>query len=118
MRSSIKLALALATGLSSVVAAEAADRFDGRWSVQLVTEQGGCDASYNWSVAVNNGQIQNGGFFVQTAGSIDPRGRVVLQVTHGSDVVAASGRASGQTAQGAWRSPTMQCSGAWRAERS
>ena len=119
MRSSIKLALPLALCLSSVaISAEASPSYDGTWSVQLITQQGKCDPSYSWSVAVNDGRIENAGFFVQTAGSIDRRGRVTLHVTHGADVVAAFGRALGQTAQGAWRSATLQCSGAWRAERS
>ena len=118
MRLSAKLAVILALGLAGTSAAQSANTFDGRWSVQLVTRQGNCDPTYSWSVAVSDGRIADTGMFVQAAGAIDERGRVRLQITHGSDIVAASGRASGPVAQGAWRSPTLQCSGAWRAERS
>ena len=119
MRRTTKLALSLALGvLGAAAAADASTPFDGHWSVQLVTRQGDCDPSYSWSVAVQDGRIDDAGMFVQAAGAIDRHGRVNLQITHGSDVVAASGRAKGVVAEGAWRSPTRQCSGAWRAQRS
>jgi hypothetical protein len=104
-------------GLCVASTAQAAGSFDGRWSVQLVTERGNCNPTYNWSVAVADGRIVDGGMFVQTAGDIDGRGRVRLQITHGNDVVAAFGKVAGEAGRGAWRSPTLQCSGAWTAQR-
>lgn len=118
MRSLTKLALLLAFGLAGSTAASASAHFDGQWSVELITQKGSCEPTYSWSVAVTDGRIADSGMFMQTAGSIDPRGRVHLQVTHGADVLAAAGAVSGQVGRGTWLSPTMQCSGAWRAVRS
>ena len=118
MRRTGQLALALAFATVGTCAASAATSFDGQWSVQLVTEKGKCDPSLSWSVAVADGRIADAGMFVQANGAIDHRGRVELRITHGADVVSASGRAVGAVAEGAWRSPTRQCSGAWRAQRS
>jgi hypothetical protein len=108
----------LALSLAGAASASAAGSFDGQWSVQLTTQHGDCDPSYSWSVAVTDGRISDAGMFMQAAGAIDRRGRVQIRIIHGSDVVAASGRVSGEFARGAWLSPTRQCSGAWSAQRS
>jgi len=118
MRLLTKLALAMAFASAATASAYASAPFDGTWSVQLTTQKGRCDPTYSWSVAVTDGRIDNDGMFLQAAGSIDHHGRVRLQVTHGADVLAATGAARGRYASGAWRSPTMRCSGAWRAARS
>jgi hypothetical protein len=118
MRIPTRLALPALTLLIAASSASAAGVYDGQWSVQLVTHEGSCSASYNWSVDVTDNRIADPGMFVQTAGEIDPRGRVVLHITHGSDIVAASGKIEGATARGAWRSPTSRCAGAWTAQRS
>ena len=118
MHTLTKLSLALALGFVGTTAANASAPFDGTWSVQLTTQKGHCDASYSWSVAVNDGRFTDAGLFMQAAGSINARGRVNLEVTHGSDVLAATGAVKGQIGRGDWRSPTMRCSGAWVAVRS
>jgi hypothetical protein len=118
MRPLTKLALLLALGFTGTTAAYASASFDGTWSVKLTTQKGHCDATYSWSVAVNDGRFVNGGSFMQAAGSIDPRGRVHLELTDGSDMLAAAGAVRGEVGHGTWLSPTMQCSGAWRAVRS
>jgi hypothetical protein len=113
--------LACACALASISAtlpASAGAPYDGKWAVALVTERGACDQAISWSVAVTDSRIQDSGMFVQSAGYVDGRGRVTLQLTHGSDVVAAAGSISGTVATGTWQSPTKQCSGHWRAVRS
>jgi hypothetical protein len=118
MRLPAKLALSAVTFVLAASSASAAGVYDGRWSVQLVTQRGTCVASYSWSVAVTDSRIDDRGMFLQSAGEIDPRGRVVLHITHGADVVAASGKVVGAVATGAWRSSTSRCAGEWSAQRS
>lgn len=115
-----KLIVCVVTLASSciILPAAAAGRYDGTWSVALTTERGACEATYTWRVAVTNGRIGNDDPFVQSAGYINKKGRVVLHVTYGSDVVAAAGALKGATGSGTWESPTSRCSGRWRAVRS
>ena len=107
---------ALAAGFVTAPAFAGAN-FDGTYSVAITTERGNCEAA-SWSVAVNGGRIADSGMFVQSAGYVDGRGRVILRVTHGSDILAAAGALNGETGGGTWQSPTRQCSGRWRAVRS
>jgi len=110
------LAVCLAALLASPVsAAFAGASYDGQWSVQLVTEKGGCDRSLSWDVGVAANRIADSGMLVQTSGAVDPQGRVRLLVINGSDRVSASGKLIGASGTGAWTSPTRSCSGHWRA---
>lgn len=102
----------------AILPAVAANRYDGTWSVALVTERGNCDAAYSWSVAVSDGRIDDNNFFVQSAGIVDGDGRVTFQLTHGSDRLAAAGAIQGATGSGTWQSPTSRCSGHWSATKS
>ena len=45
-------------GLALVVAgsANAQQPFDGRWSVEVITERGNCDHAYRYPLAVENGR--------------------------------------------------------------
>jgi hypothetical protein len=102
----------------AVLPAAAASRYDGTWSVAIVTEQGACNAAYSWDVAVTDGHIGDNNFFVQSAGIVDGDGRITFQLTHGSDVLAAAGAIRGAIGSGTWQSPTSRCSGHWSATKS
>lgn len=113
--------LACASALASaclILPVSAASGYDGTWSVALTTERGNCDPAYTWSIAVTNGRIGDDNLFVQSEGFVNEKGRVILQVTHGSDVLAAAGAIKGVIGSGTWESPTSQCSGRWQAVRS
>ncbi len=117
MKSATVIGLSAFFALSGVSAAFAGSSYDGRWAVQLVTEKGKCDRSLSWDVGVASSRIADSGAFGQTTGAVDSQGRVRLLVTSGSDRVSASGKLSGASGAGAWRSPTRECSGRWRAEK-
>lgn len=102
----------------AILPATAASRYDGTWSVAIVTERGGCNAALSWSVAVADGRIDDNSSFIQSAGSVDRNGHVSLQLTHGSDVLAAAGAIRGESGSGTWQSPTSRCSGHWSATKS
>ena len=101
-----------------ILPASAASPYDGTWSVALTTERGSCDAAYSWSVAVTNGRIGDRSSFVKSEGSVNEKGRVTLQLTQGSYVLAAAGAIKGAIGSGTWQSPTSRCSGHWSAVRS
>ena len=54
--SGLLLATAAVVGLASE--AGAGTRFDGLWSVSIVTQRGNCDRSLRYPVAITNGVVQ------------------------------------------------------------
>lgn len=100
-----------------------ADRFDGRWSVVIITDAGTCDRAYRYGVEINGGRVfynsGAGGPDVAISGQVDPRGRVSVSVRSGESGANGTGRLSGSTGEGYWRgtSQNSSCSGRWQAER-
>lgn len=94
-------------------------QFDGNWSVEVVTEQGGCDRAYRYAVVVQNGQARYGGpenFNVN--GQVRPSGSVTASISRGQDRANVSGRLSGSTGRGTWTTlGGRTCSGYWNAEK-
>ena len=95
-----------------------AAEFDGRWSVEVITEKGTCDRAYRWSLGVRDGRITDvGDNIAQASGRIAPNGRVSVTLIRGSDRLMATGALDRQEGSGTWRAPSRQCEGRWRAER-
>lgn len=94
-------------------------KFDGTWSVEVVTEQGGCDRAYRYSVIVQNGHARYGGpeqFDVN--GQVRPNGSVSASISRGQDRANVTGRLVGKTGRGTWNtSGGRACSGYWNAEK-
>src|SRR5688500_17649209 len=95
-----------------------ANRFDGNWSVEVVTEQGACDRAYRYAVVVQNGQARDGGpalFYV--IARVQQNGSGSDSISGGQDRANVSGRLSGATGRGTWTtSGGRVCSGYWDAE--
>jgi hypothetical protein len=118
MKSIVFVGVSAFVMLSNVSAAFASGAsYDGQWAVHFVTVKGNCDRSLSWDVGVAGSRIADNGGFVQTNGAVDSHGRVRLLLTHGSDRVSVSGKLSGVSGDGAWISPSRECSGRWRAEK-
>jgi hypothetical protein len=95
------------------------NKFDGTWSVEVVTEKGDCDRAYRYSVIVQNGRARYGGpeqFDVN--GQVRPNGSVSASISRGQDRANVSGTLVGGTGRGAWTtSGGRACSGYWNAEK-
>ncbi|WP_414471727.1 hypothetical protein [Microvirga sp. M2] len=94
-------------------------KFDGTWSVEVVTEQGACDRAYRYAVIVQNGRARYGGperFDVN--GQVRPNGSVSASIVHGQDRAHVIGQLSEGWGRGTWTtSGGRACSGTWNAER-
>jgi hypothetical protein len=90
--------------------------FDGTYSVEVVTERGTCDKDYRWAIAVADGRVASAGG-PDASGHISLDGLVTLVFQIYKDYANVSGRISGTLGQGTWSSPTLRCTGYWRAER-
>lgn len=91
-----------------------ANRFDGNWSVEVVTEQGACDRAYRYPVIVQNGRARYGGpesFNVN--GQVRPNGAVSASISRGQDRANVTGQLSGLEPTRSWSCSTRPISGAW-----
>jgi hypothetical protein len=91
---------------------------DGIYTVNIVTRQGSCDRYYQWTILVSGGRVSSAGDTpVAALGQINPSGAVRLQFQSLGDVANVTGRVAKGAGSGTWTSPTLQCSGSWRAIR-
>jgi hypothetical protein len=114
------LGAAAAVGVSLAPPAVAqSNRFDGTWSVEVVTEQGACDRAYRYSVIVQNGRARYGGpERFDISGQVQSNGAVAASISRGQDRANVRGRLSGNRGSGTWStSGGRSCSGNWNAEK-
>jgi hypothetical protein len=118
----------IVAGLSALLAtawlwaspsAVASTRFDGAWSVLIVTDQGTCDRAYRYALRIADGRVYYDDPSFSVSGGVDGAGRVQVGLSAGGQSANGYGRLSGNYGEGSWsgRSSTSQCSGHWQAER-
>jgi hypothetical protein len=91
-------------------------RYDGLWSVSIVTTKGDCIASYRYPMRIANGILVNGGdIAVDVAGRVGGDGLATVILSHGDTRASGFGRLAANTGAGTWRTTT--CAGSWTAER-
>lgn len=96
------------------------DRFDGPWSVVIITDQGTCDRAYRYGLRIQGGHVFYAGESgVDVSGQVDARGRVSVAVRSGGSTARGNGQLSDDSGEGQWqgRSQDSNCSGRWQAER-
>ena len=116
----VLLTTAIAGALSlSAGAASAQQRFDGNWSVQVVTRTGSCQKAYRFPVLIQNGQVRYGGAEgIAVSGAVTSKGFIRGNLGLGSAQASVSGRLSSRTGSGTWvGSGSFNCSGQWQAEK-
>jgi hypothetical protein len=115
--SSIAFALVAASAtLAASTSQAAAPRYDGLWSVSIITERGDCDRGYRYPIRISHGTLVNGGSDPFTiTGHVAPSGAITVTVSHGDKSATGSGRLAGNEGEGRWSGGS--CSGIWSAER-
>jgi hypothetical protein len=110
-------AFVAASALATVAAAaNPTPRYDGAWSVSIVTEKGDCDRGYRYPIRIANGVLVNGGSDPFTiSGKVAPSGAITVTVSSGSKSATGSGHLAGNSGEGLWHGGA--CSGTWTAER-
>ncbi|HTV36874.1 MAG TPA: hypothetical protein VMF12_10640 [Xanthobacteraceae bacterium] len=110
------LVAAAAIVTASASSNAAPPRYDGLWSVSIVTEKGDCDRGYRYPIRIANGALANGGSDPFTiSGKVAPSGAITVIVSHGDKSATGSGRLAGDAGEGHWTGGS--CSGSWTAER-
>ena len=106
----------MAAAIIASTASFAVPRYDGLWSVSIVTEKGDCDRGYRYPVRISNGMLANAGDAVFTiTGRVGGTGAITVNVSAGGRSAIGSGRLAGNTGMGSWIGGS--CSGSWTAER-
>ena len=78
----------------------AVPRYDGLWSVSIVTKKGDCVASYRYPMRIANGFLANGGAIALTvSGKVAPSGAVIVKVSSGTTSAIGSGRLAANAGQ-------------------
>lgn len=118
----VALALTLAAAAPPALAARTPRglaRFDGTWSIEVVTERGGCDRAYRYGIVIENGQARYaGGTDFTVSGRVQPSGAVRGSISRGSDRADVVGRLGDGAGSGTWTtSGARACGGHWNAER-
>ena len=97
----------LAGGLGAADAAtrkaQVPNRFDGSWSIEVITESGSCDRAYRYGVIIENGQARyaGGGDFTVT-GRVQPSGAVRATISRGDAAAQVVGRLGQGMGNGNW----------------
>ena len=106
----------VASAIVASTAAVAVPRYDGLWSVSIVTEKGDCDRGYRYPIRISNGTLANAGDSAFTiTGRVVGSGAIVVTVSGGGKSATGSGRLAGDNGTGSWTGGS--CSGSWTAER-
>jgi len=91
-------------------------RYDGLWSVSVVTKKGACDPGYRYPVRITNGTLFNAGDTTFTVtGKVRSTGAITVTVSAAGKSATGSGRLAGDAGGGSWTGGS--CSGTWTAER-
>jgi hypothetical protein len=116
-RGAVCALIAASAGLAASGPSSAAPpRYDGMWSVSIVTEKGDCDRAYRYPIRISNGALANGGSDPFTiSGKVAPTGAITVIVSHGDKSATGSGHLAGDSGTGSWHGGS--CSGTWSAER-
>jgi hypothetical protein len=126
MRAAILAATSLSLLAITLVGAEAAkkkvqvpNRYDGSWSIEVVTMDGPCDRAYRYGVQIRKGEASYAGGDFNIAGRVSNSGAVRAVISRGSDSADVVGRLGREgTGGGTWNTTGMiSCSGRWNAER-
>ena len=128
MRHLTLAAAVLAVSAASLEPADAAKRkvqvpgkFDGNWSIEVVTLDGPCDRAYRYGIQIYRGQAIYPGGDVTIQGQVAANGTVRGIIARGADSAQVAGRlAPTGTGGGTWASlgdGPISCSGRWNAVR-
>jgi hypothetical protein len=94
-------------------------RYDGAWSIEVVTLDGPCDRAYRYGVQIRRGEATYAGGDLSINGRVAGNGSVRAVISRGSDKADVVGRLGrGGTGGGTWNTTGLiGCSGRWNAER-
>ena len=118
MITKIAWACLVALAVTASNTAMARTPYDGTWSLIFLTQRGGCDRSYNFTVQIQNGIVSHPNL-VKFKGRVSPGGKVRASVSVPGKYASGTGRMTRTAGQGRWAgyAGSDRCSGTWSAQR-
>ena len=110
------LVLSFACTPSSAARRAGGSAYDGTWSVAIYTQRGAC-GSVRVAVRIVGGRVYSEDQSYQSNGSVSANGVVRVSVAGAGQSASGSGRLSGNSGAGRWRSSRGECYGTWSAAR-
>ncbi|GJE58860.1 hypothetical protein [Methylobacterium trifolii] len=113
----------LAAGVGTADAArkkvQVPDRYDGTWSIEVITESGACDRAYRYGVRIDRGEASYPGSDFRISGRVAPNGTVRATISNAAGSANVVGRLGRQGyGNGTWTTAGgIDCRGRWNAER-
>lgn len=109
-----------ASALTQATDVSAASKFDGPWSVVILTTTGPCDPSYRFSGQIVDGAISYAYGSIEVTGRVEASGITSVRVTAGSSHGEAHGRLTATYGSGTWsgHGPDGYCAGTWVATQA
>lgn len=119
LKTCLLLSMAAASGFAATGASAQNARYDGNWSVLVLTEKGECNRVYRFPIIIEGGQARYGGpEGVAVTGTVASSGAVRGSIGASGASVNVSGRLAGAAGTGTWTSGgSTACSGRWEAEK-
>jgi hypothetical protein len=120
LRGFVSTFLLALTLVAAAGTASAHTKYDGDWSVLIVTNSGACGASYRYGVQITDGTvIYSGGGMITMQGRVTQKGALRVIVRAGGQWANGSGRLTKIRGDGVWRGQGTggTCIGTWVAER-
>lgn len=95
------------------------DRYDGTWSIEIITDAGSCDRAYRYPVRIEHGVARLIGTAFTIQGRVDGDGMVRGSISNGTATANVRGRLDRDGfGAGTWvSSGALDCRGHWNAER-
>ena len=95
------------------------ERFDGTWSVEIITEAGPCDRAYRYPVKIEGGRARFVGSAFVIRGSVARNGTLKGSISAGATTADVVGRlGTNGFGNGTWTAAgSLDCRGRWNAER-
>jgi hypothetical protein len=66
-------------------APRSAGNYDGRWSVEVITDRGTCDRVYRWNLGIEGGRVVDVGEVARPSGGVSPSGGVNMRFVRNND---------------------------------
>ncbi|MCB8820115.1 hypothetical protein [Microvirga rosea] len=105
----------------AVMAASGSTAHNGTWSVQMVTDSGLCEHSYNYLIAIEDGNVRYllapGDSPTTVKGQVQQNGSVDLDIYRSIAKVDANGQLRGASGSGTWKLNMLGCTGRWTAQK-
>jgi hypothetical protein len=109
-------ALVAGTAMLASTTSFAMPRYDGTWSVLVMTKKGDCDPGYRYPIKISDGKLVNAGDAAFTiTGKVGDTGAITVTVSAGGKSATGIGHLAGNQGGGLWTGGA--CSGSWTAER-